>query len=210
MKELDATNYMWVARWLEENSDPKEEFPQEIWPRQLHDGLYVCEFDLPIINESVAEIGNTPIEAVIKATDIGAAIIDKYLLNHKELKRTNPFINKGYVYEIDDNNNIISVGKSDKQMKNEDAYNRIIMETALETIKNAFREIKEASNGNKGIYIGAFPTKEFGKDLSKNELLSMVYSKMDDLYPGKIYGVNYFTYDESIIAVGYNFDEIND
>ena len=88
----------------------REEY--ELTADKYDDYRWICEINLPLINETVKSISEKEINAMLNASEKAAKLIDEYMKNHPELEIRNMFKGKRWEINGDENGKFLSMGMS--------------------------------------------------------------------------------------------------
>ena len=119
-KNLKSANSMvWVDHWMEEVDPLNNVFDcLANFVSRLPNGKWKCEIKLPLINEIVSAVSSIQVDAIKEVMDKAAELIENYMLEHDELKVENVYLDDEYVFEENEDGELISIVLQSKN-KNE-------------------------------------------------------------------------------------------
>lgn len=119
-KNLKSANSMiWVEHWIEEVDPLNNVFDYlSNFVTRLPNGKWKCEIKLPLINEIVGAVSSIQVDAIKEVMDKAAELIENYMLEHDELKVENVYLDAEYVFEENEDGELMSIVLQSKN-KNE-------------------------------------------------------------------------------------------
>ena len=200
MKKIIANNILWVEYWIGKVSNSCEEY--EITAQELLNGKWKCEIELPLINETVASVSATEVNAILNASAKAAKLIKTYASTHLEINIPNRF--KGKPYYLESNNGrYIRIGLSSEYRKKQGEQLKKMANESTKAIQRAISRIKKINGSDQDLYIQVLDKSLFAREPKIDDADAVVQDFLETKFEAALLGVSTTIDENHIIFIGY-------
>ena len=179
-KSANKTAY--IDLWLTLNGEP---YNDGVTATQLPNGKWVCEINLPLVNQTVKSVASTEINAMANASEKAVPLVEKYLSEHPDVKFRARSTVRHYEFFTDE------FGYTGFKLNSE--YRKKIgndmLNDRLESIKvleKAVARIAKINGTDKNLFVQIIDKSFFAKDDTIDDIQRKIRQKMlgnsSDLY----------------------------
>ena len=159
-KPKSANKTVYIDYWLTWFGKPNND---GVAATQLPSGRWVCEIELPLINQTVKSVAKSPENAMESASSKAIPLVDKYLSEHPETE----FISKSIIHHYEfytDEYGFTGFRRNPEYRKKESDHLLKAQLECAKAIEKAVSKIKRINGTDKNLFVQAIDKSFFDKD----------------------------------------------
>lgn len=199
-KPKTANKIMYVDRWMRTHGKTKSF--KNVIANKLPNGRWLCELELPLVNQTVKANCSTEINAMLVAANKATKAIQNYLKNNPGFKWY-PLSKERHwiIYAEEDGYASIRLTEEHHKKIREDLIKA--EEESLKAIEKAIKRVGRIIGSIKNLFVQVMDKSYFRDDISKKDLVDKMMNTLnmrDDLHPDM---VGYTSDGEHAILIGF-------
>ena len=200
-KIFKANKIEYVERWVRNYGKSKEYDGVEA--KKTPSGKWLCEIELPLVNQTIKALSNTEINAMLNAADKATRAIKQYLKEHPDVKW--PPLSKFRHWEIE----MGEYGFVSMHL-NEEYRSRIGMQLvqmqqeSIKAVKKSIARIKRINGSDKGMFIQVLDRSLFDKDATNDEIFKKIHDAMYYKHNIFVSSIGCDSDNDHVIMIGYS------
>ena len=200
-KSANKTAY--IDLWLTLNGEPHND---GVTATQLPNGKWVCEINLPLVNQIVKSVAPTEINAMANASEKAVPLVEKYLSEHPEVKFRDRSTVRHYEFFTDEFGYAGFKLNSEYRKRCGEEQLKIKLESS-KALEKAVAKIKRINGDDENLFVQVIDRRFLADaNASIEEIQYNIYEKMVSQFCD--YHISWVTtsvVDNYVIAVGYIF-----
>ena len=156
-----ANKIVYVGHWLLLNGDDSQK--DGVTASQMPNGRWVCEIEIPLVNQMVKATSSSEINAMLNASEKAYLLIKKYLNEHPEVKFFKMTDFRHYEISIDENGYAMIQTNSEYRKKRGDEIVRMQVDVA-KAMERAVAKIKKVNGTDKNLFVQVIDKSFFKED----------------------------------------------
>ena len=196
-----ANKIAYVERWVMHFGKSKEYDGLEA--NQLPSGKWVCEIELPLVEQTVKTVASTEINAMLNSADKATKLIKEYLLKHPEVKWIP--LSKFRHWEIEvSEHGFVSLHLNSEYRKKSGEQMLMMQQESIKAVKKAIARIKRVNGSDKDLFIQVLDRSLFKEDATNDEIYKKIFDTMYDDHGIFVTSINCDNDSGHVIVVGYS------
>ena len=188
-------------RW---QGDPTTE---GVTAKQLPNGKWLCELNLPVIDKIVKSTSKTATNAMANASKKAAILIDQYSLDHPETHIMSKSYFHHFVFYVDEHGQT-GFRRSPEYLEKQDKKRLKESQDCSKAFEKAVSSIPKIKGTNKDLFVQIIDKSWFGEDDSIEDMQRKISRKMlGDTSDWYISWVSTTISGNSVIAIGYILED---
>ncbi len=199
-KTLKANKIAYVERWVMHFNKDREYYGVEA--KQLPNGKWLCEINLPLVEQTVKALALTEINAMINASNKATKTIKQYLEDHPEVKWIP--LSKFRHWEIEkDEYGYVTMHLNSEYRKKGGEQLLKIQQESIKAVKRAISRIKRVNGTDRNLFIQVLDRSLFDEESTNDEIYKKVFDTLYDQHNIFVDSIDCSSDSNHIIVVGY-------
>ncbi len=171
-----ATKTVYIDHWFIIFGEP---YNSGVTATQLPNGKWVCELNIPLVNQTVKAIAKTAANAMANASEKATVLVDKYLSEHPEIKFMPKSCYNHYEFYEDEQGFTSIRVKPSYRKKLSDRELKMQIDSA-KVMEKAIAKIQKINGIEQSLFIQVIDRSLFGEDASTKEIQDIISSHVLD------------------------------
>ena len=198
-----ANNIVYVERWVLLMDPNRKSFAFNY--DKDGKGIWTCEVDLPLIGRKVAGESSDLISLILKIADEAYEIIQEYMLDHKDIKVPQKYVDGYYVLIPDKDGEDFTITLLDTKRKQFGDRNKEFMEEVRYDLSRLITQLIDINRTSKGAYIHVIDKSLLSKSDDEKVLREQMRKYVMKVHGKQGMFSTIFALGDSVIAFGYPF-----
>lgn len=169
-----ANKTVYIDLWLRFNGDPHSD---GVTATKLPSGKWMCEINLPLVNQTVKSVASTEINAMANASEKAVPLVEKYLSEHPDVE----FLPRSTVrhYEFfTDENGYAGLRENSEYRKKYGMKTLKMNQDSAKAVEKAVARIKKINGTDKNLFIQVIDKHFFKDDDTIKDIQNIICDKM--------------------------------
>lgn len=199
-----ANKTVYIDNWFTWYGEPQND---GVTATQLPSGRWICELNLPLINQTVKSVAKTAANAMENASNKAIPLLDKYLSEHPEISFISKSLIHHYEFYVDENGITNFRRNPEYSRKISDDLLKMQLECA-KAMEKAVTRIKRANGTDKNLFVQVIDKSFFKDDDTTKDIQRKISDKLLAGTIGKLVSWQTTTIvGNCVVAVGYVMED---
>ena len=199
-----ANKTVYVDLWLTLKGEPHND---GVTATKLPNGKWVCEINLPLVNQTVKSVANTEINAMANASEKAVPLVEKFLSKHPDVKFRARSTVRHYEFFTDENG--FAGFRQNSEYRKKCGMDMLKMNLdSAKAVERAVARIKKINGADNNLFIQVLDKRFFKEDATIEDIQYLIKDKiLGDSCDYLISWVTTSIVGNCVIAVGYIFQD---
>ena len=200
-KTFKANKIAYVNRWVMHFGKDKKF--DGVKANQLTDGRWLCQIELPLINQTIEAVATTEINAMLNAADKATRLIKHYLENNPDVKWIP--LSKFRHWEIEMcEHGFVSLHLNSEYSKKMGQEMLKIQQESIKAVKKAISRIKNVNNSDKDLFIQVLDKSLFNENDTNDDIYKKIFNVLYEQHNIFVSSLECDIENNHVIVIGYS------
>lgn len=200
-KTIKANKIAYVERWVMHYG--KDNYYDGVEASQLPNGKWLCEIELPLINQTIKATSNTEINAMLNASDKATKAIKQYLEIHPDVKWIPLSKFRHWEIEIGEHG-FVSLHLNSEYRKKCGQEMLMMQQETIKAVKKAISRIKRINGSDKDLFIQVLDRSLFDENATNDDIYKKIFDAMYNDHNISVSSIECENDNSHVIVVGYS------